>query len=121
MFLLRKKNLLNFFLLLTTSWLFACSSIQNYRELNKIAPQERLPYKASLKIDDDPRDITINVKHKGDGIEQVRESVRYEATKYCLVTFGSSDVNWQKDGSTGDWVFQETSKGLLFRARCEPE
>jgi len=121
MFLLRKKNLLNFFLLITTSWLFACSPIQNYRELNKIVPQKRLPYKASLKTNDDPRDITINVKHKGDGIEQVRESVRYEATKYCLVTFGSSDVNWQKDGSTGDWVFQETSKGLLFRARCEPE
>jgi hypothetical protein len=120
MVLLRKKNLLNFFLLLTTSWLFACSPIQNYRELNKIEPQKRLPYKASLQAGNDPRDILINVKHKGDGVEQVRESVRYEATKYCLVRFGSSDVNWQKD-AIGSWIFQETSKGLLFRARCEPK
>ena len=77
-----------------------------------------LPYEADLDRGEDRRDITVRVEHEGDGLEEVRESVRFEATKYCLLNFGGSDTDWDIDPETGDWAFTQDGDELVFTARC---
>ena len=80
--------------------------------------ENRLPYKAKLSKGDDKRDITITVVNKGAGLSEVRESVRFEATKYCLLNYGGSDAEWTLDPATGDWAFATSDEALIFTARC---
>lgn len=89
------------------------------RKGTRNADSERdLPFKAKFKKGDDPRDIEIRVQNKGAGVEAVRESVRFEATKYCIINYGGSDAEWRIDPATQDWAFVQDDKGLTFFARC---
>ena len=84
------------------------------------APQATavLPYKTSLAKGEDPRDMLITVEANGATLAQVRESVRFEATRHCLTTRGRSDTDWDIDPGTGDWGFMSAGTALVFRARC---
>lgn len=82
------------------------------------ASERALPFKAKLKKGDDKRDISISVKNNGAGLEEVRESVRFEATKYCLLNFGGSEADWTIDPATDDWAFVQDGDALTFTARC---
>ncbi len=77
-----------------------------------------LPYEADLDWGEDRRDITVRVENEGDGLEEVRESVRFEATKYCLLNFGGSDTEWDIDPETADWAFVQDGDELIFTGRC---
>ena len=65
-----------------------------------------LLYRADLDRGEDRRDYTVRVQNKGAGVAEVRESVRFQATRYCLDRFGGSDALWEIDPVTGDWAFQ---------------
>lgn len=43
---------------------------------------------------EDKRDITITIKPVAVNPEGAVEAGRYEATKYCLLTYGGSDTDW---------------------------
>ena len=77
-----------------------------------------LPYRAKLSKGDDPRDMTLTVAAGGVTVEDVRESVRFRATRYCIETFGGSDTNWTMDPATGDWAFQRSGQDMIFSGRC---
>ena len=86
---------------------------------SKGAESEReLPFRTKLSKGDDKRDISISVDNKGEGLEAVRESVRFEATKYCLLNYGGSDAEWAIDSETDDWAFSQDGSALVFEARC---
>lgn len=76
-----------------------------------------LPFKAKLSKGDD-RDFTVSVTHEGNGVAALRESVRFEATKYCLLTFGGSDADWLIDPATQDWAFNQDGGKLTFQGEC---
>ncbi|MEM6408118.1 MAG: hypothetical protein AAF700_06825 [Pseudomonadota bacterium] len=80
------------------------------------APIE-LPFKAKLSKGE-ARDFSVSVDSEGKGLEEVRESVRFEATKYCLGTFGGSDATWTTDPATGDWAFNRDGTRLIFNGEC---
>ncbi|PZX17634.1 hypothetical protein LX81_01359 [Palleronia aestuarii] len=83
-------------------------------------PQEALPYRATLRRDGrrDPN-FTVLVNAGGAGLAQIRESVRYPGTVYCLRTFGTSEITWQAVGSPENWVGVPAGSGrLAFRGRC---
>jgi len=83
------------------------------------AESERaLPFKAKLKQGGDKRDFTVEVANRGAGLEAVRESVRFEATKYCLLNFGGSETAWRMDAASDDWAFTQDGDKLIFSARC---
>ena len=95
----------------------SCSLLS--RDKSRGASSERaLPYKAKLSTGEDKRDIAIAVDNKGAGLEEVRESVRFEATKYCLLNYGGSDAEWQIDPVSEDWAFTQDGAKLVFNARC---
>lgn len=77
-----------------------------------------LPFRASLSKGEDPRDFTIFVRAGDNGLEAVRETVRFTATRYCLPTFGGSDVDWVIDPATLDWAFSRDGDDLVFAGRC---
>lgn len=43
---------------------------------------------------DNPRDFTVVVSPASGNVPAAQEAGRYEATKYCLQTFGGSDTVW---------------------------
>ena len=77
-----------------------------------------LPYRAVLKREDDRRNFTVRVRAGGVSVPDVRESVRFPATRYCLTTYGGSDVRWEIDPATGDWAFSREGDDMIFRGRC---
>ncbi|AZQ68055.1 hypothetical protein EF888_13470 [Silicimonas algicola] len=79
---------------------------------------DALPYRARLAKGDDARDLRISVNAPGATVDMVRESVRFEATRYCLETFGGSDAAWVTDPATGDWSATRDGDALVFAARC---
>jgi len=77
-----------------------------------------LPFKARLSEAGNPRSFTVSVAAGEAGLDDVRESVRFEATEHCLYEFGSSDTKWETDPETGDWAYTQDGGGLVFSGRC---
>ncbi len=82
------------------------------------ASQAGLPYRASLKRGDDRRNFTVRAEAGGVGLAEVRESARFPATRYCIETYGSSDIDWRMDPATQDWAFSRDGQAMLFQGRC---
>ena len=99
--------------------LFGCGSINHYFKGVNVKPTEPLPYKTNLSSQKNAEEFVVSVKNKEQGIEEVRESVRFEATKYCLLYFGTSDINWKISQITQDWAFDSNSGKLIFSGQCE--
>ena len=76
-----------------------------------------LPFRAKLSKGEE-RAFTVAVTHEGNGVEEVRESVRFEATKYCLLNFGGSDAEWEIDPASEDWAFTQDGAQLIFAGEC---
>ena len=77
-----------------------------------------LPYRAKLSKGQDRRDFLVRVNAGGVGVDAVRESVRFPATRYCLKTFGASDADWLINPDTGDWSFARDGSNMIFKGRC---
>ena len=77
-----------------------------------------MPFRAKLAKGEEKRNFSVAVVHNGSGVEEVRESVRFPATRYCLLTFGGSEVDWAIDSATGDWAFVQNGDKLIFNGRC---
>ena len=81
-------------------------------------PASELPYEARLSEGDDPRDVSVTVTAPGASVADVRESVRFPVTRYCLNQFGKSDARWDVDAQTNDWSFIRSDDAMVFNARC---
>lgn len=77
-----------------------------------------LPYKASLAKGEDRRDFAVRVRAGGASVANVRESVRFQATRYCLTNFGGADARWSINPATGDWAFTRAGEDMVFQGRC---
>lgn len=77
-----------------------------------------LPFQSSLRRGEDRRNVTVAVRAGGASVEQVRESVRFPVTRYCLSTYGGSEAEWAIDPATGDWAFSRDGENMIFAARC---
>ncbi len=82
-------------------------------------PETELPFSAKVtKGEEDILNFSVAVVNNGEGVDAVRESVRYEGTKYCLFTNGSSDIAWDTGEESGEWVSQQLGDTLVFTGRC---
>ena len=77
-----------------------------------------LQFRARLQRGEDRRDFTVRARAGGATVDQVRESVRFQATRYCLPTYGGSDVEWTIDPATDDWTFTRDGADMVFAGRC---
>ena len=81
-----------------------CGSIDTYQKMFKTQPMEKLPYKATLKVNKNSDSFIVKVKNEQQKLNDVRESVRFEATKYCLIKYGNSNVDWSMDEKNDDCI-----------------
>ena len=100
-----------------TVLLAGCGTIRD-RVFGGTQSDRALPFRASLTKGDDRRDIAVRVRAGGVSVADVRESVRFQATRYCLSTFGGADTRWRIDPVTGDWAFTRDGQDMIFQGRC---
>jgi hypothetical protein len=81
-------------------------------------PSAPLQFRARLQRGEDRRDFTVRARAGGATVEQVRESVRFQATRYCLPTYGGSEVEWAIDPETNDWAFTRDGSDMVFSGHC---
>ncbi|SFP70408.1 hypothetical protein [Tranquillimonas alkanivorans] len=84
----------------------------------RMASEVAFPFEAELLADSMSRKFAVAVDAGTAGVDAVREAVRFEATRYCLGTFGASDKTWVRDPATGDWAAARDGSVLTFQGRC---
>ena len=95
----------------------SCGRLGTGNASKRAETENQLPFKAKLSKGEG-RGFSVSVENKGAGVAQVRESVRFEATKYCLLTFGGSDAEWQTSPTSKDWAFVQDGTKLIFKGTC---
>lgn len=96
-----------------------CTAIRDRLSGTSRATAAALPFKAAFVRGDDPRLVQVAVTAPvGTSVDAMRESARYQATVYCLRTYGNSDTEWVINPATGDWAFARAADTATFRGRC---
>ncbi len=97
--------------------LSGCGSVRD-RIFGGSQSDSALPFRATLTKGDDRRNISVRVRAGGVAVADVRESVRFQATRYCLTNFGGADTRWQIDPVSRDWAFTRDGQDMIFQGRC---
>lgn len=75
-------------------------------------------YRSKVSVDsEDKRDFTINVSPAGN-VVNAQEAGRYQATVYCLRTFGGSDKDWVLSPDVEPQEARISDNGLVLQGRC---
>ena len=77
-----------------------------------------LPYRAKVSRGAEKRNFVASVNAGGVGIDDVRESVRFGVTRYCIRNFGGSDAEWAVNRATCDWLVTRDGADMVFEGRC---
>lgn len=82
-------------------------------------PETALPFRARLdSAGDGSRDFTVTVNARGAALAEFRESARFPAVRHCLRSFGSSEMEWARNGGS-DWAVRYTDGGRpVVAGRC---
>ena len=65
------------------------------------------------------RDFTASVKRVSRGPEGARKAVLHEATRYCLLNFGTSEIEWAGVPAGGEGpVYARSGDRLSVSGRC---
>jgi hypothetical protein len=103
-------------LLIATLLLTACSQ----RREDRIKFDGQLFRASAKKVDKRRLDFEVVIRPVSASLEGAREAGRYEATRYCIGNFGTSDVEWI-DGPDGeDGTFRVSNDRLTLRGTCAP-
>lgn len=76
-------------------------------------------YNAKLRKVDRQRDVfTVTVRPVSRSVAGAREAGAYEATVYCVNTFGSSDIIWSAGPDAPDGELRIENDTLTLLGRC---
>jgi len=76
-------------------------------------------YPAKVSRDRDAREeLQVTVRRVDRGLTGAREAGRYEAMRYCLKEFGTSDVDWVNGPDAEDGRLQVSNGRLLLSGEC---
>ena len=99
-----------------TGGLSACSKERRLAREQRFAGQL---YKAKASSRrEDRRAFTIEVKPVSASLEGARQAGHYEAVKYCMRAFGSSDMEWQAAPDAAEETLSITEDTLMLEGRC---
>ena len=78
-------------------------------------------FRAKLSKVDKQRDqFSVTVSPVSNSLAGAREAGRFEATKYCIAQFGTSDIAWLSGPDAEDGELTITNDKLEFRGSCTP-
>lgn len=76
-------------------------------------------FSTKLRKVDGQRDVfQVTVKDAGKSIDGARAAARYEAVKYCVGTYGSSDIEWTFGPDAPAGSLRLEGGALTFQGRC---
>ena len=76
-------------------------------------------FRANVSKVDRQRDVfTVTVRNVSQSLDGAREAGRYEATKYCIKNYGSSDIEWVVGPDTPPQNLRIVDDSLTFQGAC---
>ena len=75
----------------------------------------------SSKLDKLRADFEVTVSPVSASLEGARDAGRYEAIRYCIKNFGSSDISWIAGPDAEDGTLTIAGDRLVLRGTCTPE
>jgi hypothetical protein len=89
---------------------------------NEVRPQfDGKEYRTKLSKVDKQRDqFAVAVSPASQSLAGAREAGRFEATKYCIVQYGSSDIAWISGPDVEDGNLTVLDDKLQLRGTCTP-
>lgn len=76
-------------------------------------------FKTKLSKVDGQRDVfQVTVKDAAKSVEGARAAARYEAVKYCVGNYGSSDIIWTLGPDAPASALRIDGAALTFQGRC---
>ncbi|MEM6482272.1 MAG: hypothetical protein AAF922_13255 [Pseudomonadota bacterium] len=66
----------------------------------------------------DRQNFVVNVPKVARSVNGAREAGRYEATRYCLSNFGTSEILWAIGPDTSDGRLVVEQNDFNFRGTC---
>ncbi|WP_306116643.1 MULTISPECIES: hypothetical protein [unclassified Roseovarius] len=76
------------------------------------------PAKAK-KVKGDRESFVVNVRKASQGLPGAREAGRHAGTRYCVETFGYSEIDWQIGPDAEDAQLSTSKGNLVLRGRCK--
>jgi hypothetical protein len=73
------------------------------------------------KVDKKRDQFEVTVSPASSSLEGAREAGRYEATRYCIGTFGTSNIDWVQGPDAEAGTLRISGDKLLLRGACAPE
>ncbi|MEL6563950.1 MAG: hypothetical protein AAFQ59_05865 [Pseudomonadota bacterium] len=72
-------------------------------------------------IDRTRADFEVTVSPVSASLDGARDAGRYEAIRYCIRNFGSSDIDWVQGPEGEDGTLTIANDRLLLRGTCAPK
>ena len=76
---------------------------------------------SASKVDGQRQNFEVSVTPVSASLEGAREAGRYEATRYCIRQFGSSDIAWVEGPDAEDGTLRISGDKLLLTGTCTPQ
>ncbi|WP_299653955.1 hypothetical protein [uncultured Tateyamaria sp.] len=111
-----RPALLTGLLLIAVLLLSAC----NERQADRVAFDGVFFRATSGKVDKQREQFEVGVSPVSASLEGAREAGRYEAIRYCIKQFGSSDIEWIEGPDAEDGTLRISGDKLLLRGTCTP-
>lgn len=106
------------FLVLATLGLAACSG---ERRADRVAFDGVFFRSSASSIDRVRENFEVSVTPVSASLDGAREAGRYEATRYCIENYGSSDITWSAGPDADEGTLTLSGDSLLLRGMCTPE
>lgn len=74
----------------------------------------------SAKVDDDRAIFVATVSGVSASLEGARQAVEHEGTKYCIINFGTSDIEWSVGPDTPPAQLSIVDDTLSYQGKCDP-
>ncbi|MEL6465340.1 MAG: hypothetical protein AAFQ58_10270 [Pseudomonadota bacterium] len=90
------------------------------RQANRVAFDGVFFRASSSKVDRQRDQFEVGVSPVSASLAGAREAGRYEAIRYCIGQFGSSDIEWIEGPDAEDGTLRINGDKLLLRGTCTP-
>lgn len=91
------------------------------RKADRIAFDGQFFRTSSKKLDKDRMDFEVTVRGASASIEGAVAAGEYEATRYCIGNFGTSNVAWINGPDGGDGRLSVSNDRLVLTGTCSPQ
>jgi len=105
-------------LLIATLLLTACSG---ERRADRVAFDGVFFRSSASKVDRQRDVIEVAVSPVSASLEGAREAGRFEATRYCIQQYGTSNIDWTYGPDAEDGLLRISGDKLLLQGTCRPE